>query len=127
MIVNLRNVIKLKRVIFLVLSVLLFISFCGCKGEETESRADVIINMPEDNSVNGYRVSAPQNSSITSSSNENKAEPTETKYCVNINSKVFHKISCSSVSTMKEENKAFFLNRDLLIDEGYTPCKRCNP
>ncbi len=120
----------MKKLIILLLCPIFILCLAGCEKKETVSRNEVVINMPEDNSVNGYRVSAPADTSSESkvtSSSQNKTEPTKTKYCANINSKVFHKISCSSVSTMKEQNKAFFLNRELLINDGYTPCKRCNP
>lgn len=117
----------MKRVIILVLAALLLFTFSGCEEKQTESRPDVVINMPVDDSVNGYRVSRPESSSSEKAESTDESLPTETKYCANINSKVFHKITCSSVPKMKEENKAFFLNRSILIDEGYTPCQRCKP
>ena len=49
-------------------------------------------------------------------------------YIANKNTKKFHYPSCSSVSDMKEKNKLYFDgSRDELIDQGYVPCKRCNP
>lgn len=121
--------INLKKLIILLLCPILILGLAGCETEDTVSRREVSINMPTDNSVNGYRVSKEETTSKneTSSKVTVQKENTKTKYCANINSKIFHKSSCSSVSKMKEENKAFFLNRDLLIDEGYTPCKMCNP
>lgn len=118
----------MKKIIICVLSILLLLICCGCNSENTDNRTPVTINLPTDDSVNGYRVSEPESSSEqTAESSKTETAQTETKYCANINSKVFHKITCSSVSNMKEENKAYFLDRSLLIDEGYTPCKRCNP
>ena len=35
--------------------------------------------------------------------------------------------SCSSVNKMSEKNKVFFSSRDEAINQGYVPCKRCNP
>ena len=50
------------------------------------------------------------------------------RYVVNTNTKKFHLPSCSSVDTMKEENKRVVTcTREELIEEGYAPCKRCNP
>ncbi len=96
--------------------------------------------MPKDNTVNGYRVSQPQtttsslpdviatdNVEIAQSNPSTSAQQSATKYCANKNSKVFHKANCSSVSKMKEENKAYFSNRAELITQGYSPCKTCNP
>ena len=121
--------IILKKLIILLLCPILILSLAGCEKEDTVSRKEVSINLPDDNTVNGYRVSKPETTSENETSSKvlSQKETGETKYCANINSKIFHKLSCSSVAKMKEENKAFFLNRDLLIDEGYSPCKMCNP
>ncbi|WP_312832386.1 ComEC/Rec2 family competence protein [Sedimentibacter saalensis] len=51
----------------------------------------------------------------------------ETNYVGNKNSLVFHKTDCSSVADMKESNKVFFTIRQNAVDQGYTPCGRCNP
>ena len=50
-------------------------------------------------------------------------------YAVNLNTKKFHYMSCSSVGDIIDENLAYCLitNRQLLIDEGYSPCGRCKP
>jgi DNA-entry nuclease len=49
-------------------------------------------------------------------------------YVANKNTKKFHSPSCGSVSDMKEKNKLYYDGtRDELINQGYDPCKRCNP
>jgi DNA-entry nuclease len=49
-------------------------------------------------------------------------------YLANKNTKKFHYPSCDSVTDMKEKNKLYFNGtRQELIDQGYEPCKRCNP
>ena len=49
-------------------------------------------------------------------------------YVANKNTHKFHYSTCKSVQDMKEENKVFHDgSRDELIEQGYTPCKRCNP
>ncbi len=49
-------------------------------------------------------------------------------YVGNKNTKKFHKPSCSSVKQMKDSNKKYFdCSRDEIIDNGYSPCGRCNP
>ncbi len=54
--------------------------------------------------------------------------PDEVTYVGNANTHKFHRPSCSSVDDMKESNKVFFYgDRQELIDNGYEPCKRCNP
>ena len=58
-------------------------------------------------------------------------ETTQSKqetYVLNINSKKFHKKDCSSVDTIKEENKKIYTGtRDELLEEGYDPCGNCKP
>lgn len=49
-------------------------------------------------------------------------------YIVNLNTKKFHKPSCSSISRMSEKNKKQYKRkRNSLINNGYEPCKNCNP
>ena len=51
-----------------------------------------------------------------------------TTYILNTNSHKFHYPSCSSVDQMKESNKQEYTGRrDDLIEQGYSPCGRCNP
>lgn len=49
-------------------------------------------------------------------------------YICNINTKKFHWPNCSSVFDIKEANKKIYTgNRESLISNGYTACKRCHP
>ena len=62
------------------------------------------------------------------SENATTQETCSTSYVANTNTKKFHYSSCSSVSDMKEKNKLYFDGtREALINQGYVPCKRCNP
>ncbi|MBO4418565.1 MAG: hypothetical protein J5789_01885 [Oscillospiraceae bacterium] len=59
---------------------------------------------------------------------ETTAGDAEITYIANLNSKKFHRPDCSSVADMKESNKLYFTGtRDELIEQGYQPCKRCDP
>ena len=49
------------------------------------------------------------------------------KYIGNSDSLKFHKPGCSSVSSMSQINKVFFLERIDAINKSYVPCGRCNP
>lgn len=54
--------------------------------------------------------------------------PAETTYILNTNTMKFHLPSCDSVGDIKEKNKKeVTAGRKELIEQGYTPCKRCNP
>ncbi len=49
-------------------------------------------------------------------------------YVCNTNSHKFHYPNCEAVRKMKESNKMYFKgDRQELIDDGYTPCRICNP
>lgn len=129
----------MKRILLLILvfSVLL----CGCSligTEKTASSAQITVNMPKDNTVNGYRKSyasslsagmpdsiSADNTAVGESVVQSQAKTKD--YCGNKNSKIFHKSSCGSVSSMKDENKIYFKNRDEFITNGYKPCSRCSP
>ena len=86
----------------------------------TESHAQITVNLPADDTVNGYRT---ENSKPAEPDNAVKTAD----YIGNSNSHVFHKPSCSSANTIKEENRVSFKSREDAVKSGYTPCKRCNP
>jgi DNA-entry nuclease len=49
-------------------------------------------------------------------------------YVICLSTGKFHRPSCSSVKQIKESNKKVYKGkRKNLINEGYVPCKRCNP
>ncbi len=53
---------------------------------------------------------------------------TDTVCILNTNTMRFHEEGCSSVKTIKAENKETFNGtRAWLIDNGYSPCGNCNP
>jgi competence protein ComEC len=65
---------------------------------------------------------------VTETASASSEETAEAAYICNQNTKKFHKPSCSSVKDMSEKNKLpVTLSREELINQGYQPCKRCNP
>ena len=124
----------MKKYIPILLTLILILSGCGKVTEkENLSTAEVVINMPADDTVNGYRTNENENTKTPQSisgaevtvddSNTNKSS---LNYCGNKSSKTFHKSSCNSVNTMKESNK-YYADRDTLISKGYHPCGKCKP
>jgi len=55
----------------------------------------------------------------------NAPAQTSAKYIGNINSKIFHLPVCKSLP--EERNRIYFESRDAAENNGYTPCKNCNP
>lgn len=60
---------------------------------------------------------------------ESTAEPSQTAdYICNTNTGKFHYPDCDSVNQMSEKNKLpVNTTREELINQGYVPCKKCNP
>lgn len=49
-------------------------------------------------------------------------------YVLNNNTRKFHYPDCTSVADIAPKNyEEFSGSRDVLIDMGFSPCKRCNP
>lgn len=68
-----------------------------------------------------------QTSTDTSSDTSSHSSSDSGGYVGNSNSGKFHHSSCKSVKKMSEKNKVFFSSRDEAINQGYVPCKICNP
>lgn len=49
----------------------------------------------------------------------------ESSYIGNGNSHKFHKPSCSYLPA--EQNRVYFSSREEAVNEGYAPCKKCDP
>ena len=63
-----------------------------------------------------------------SSETEQPSKTSEDLYVLNRNTKKFHRPNCSSVQDIKPKNKQEFSgNTKALIQQGYSPCKNCNP
>ena len=55
-------------------------------------------------------------------------EDTEQVYILNTSSKKFHRASCQSIKSISDENrKSYKGSRQTVINQGYEPCKNCNP
>ncbi|MBR1762183.1 MAG: DNA/RNA non-specific endonuclease [Eubacterium sp.] len=88
-------------------------------------------------SFNVYCYNAQPGIEIDYQTGDNKAGKTEyifddknskSTYIVNTNSKKFHKPACTAVEDMNPANKKEYKGtRSSLINNGYSPCKICNP
>lgn len=61
------------------------------------------------------------------SDGENLTVATDVYFVGNAKSDVFHRMTCSSVSKMKEANKVTLYTPEQAEDQNYKPCKNCNP
>ena len=54
--------------------------------------------------------------------------PAAYDFIVNRNTKKFHRTDCPNAADIKENNRLEYSGtREELIEQGYTPCKQCNP
>jgi hypothetical protein len=126
---------NMKRMFCLAFTVLICFNLAGCKSEDTDTISDIVINMPTDNTVNGYKTEEPvkeieekpDSVSSNSESNSTASESGEILYYANTNSKKFHKQSCRYSSMILNERLYISDNRQELIDSGYVPCLVCKP
>lgn len=82
----------------------------------------------QSSSYSSYSESSSQSNSYSSySENSNNNSNISTEFVGNKNSHIFHKKQCSSVNKMSDKNKVYFDNRESAVNDGYTPCSRCNP
>ena len=77
---------------------------------------------------------APQTEATESKEKESETEPVsesgepEVTYILNRNTRKFHQPNCPSVDDIKESNKIYSTEtREEILENGYEPCKRCNP
>ena len=73
---------------------------------------------------------ASKSEDMASGSEDTASEQDKTgaTYIINANSKKFHLPDCSSAADMDDKNKEYSDDsRESLIEQGYSPCKRCNP
>ncbi len=103
---------------------------CGCTNSNTNQQK-VVINQPNDNSVNGYRLENSYDDNVISGADVtiggNQTTITTVSYCGNKNTKKFHKTSCKFSINTKEENKVNFNSKEDFLNNGYSPCKICKP
>ena len=95
------------------------------KGEATTTRGT-----SGDAALSQYAASKGEaGASGTSGDSSSSASTAEQQtYILNKRSHKFHRPECDSVQSMSPSNKEEFTGlRQTLIDEGYTPCRSCNP
>ena len=66
--------------------------------------------------------------STPSQSEQTGSQGDEVNYVLNTNTKKFHEVDCSSVSSMSESSRKDYTgDRESLIEQGYDPCGSCKP
>ncbi len=130
----------MKRLIALTLSVMLILSLSGCgtTNKAADDDGTPTIVMPDSktaSTVNGYKQTDTDNTATEtepekapeSDANTTTSPEASTGYYANKSSKKFHISTCSYAKNIKSENLYATESRDELINDGYQPCKKCNP
>lgn len=98
----------------------------GGSWESTESEAATIGTQDDGGEATGGKSTGGE---ITDGEGMEQAQQVGNgEYILNTSTKKFHIPTCSSVKQMKASNKeSYHGSRESLIDQGYSPCKNCNP
>lgn len=116
----------MKKVLLILLCMIIFM--CGCANNLSETtKQDITINIPQDDTVNGYRI---DDSSMPDEIPASEVKPDNTTsftYCGNKNSKKFHKISCSYLKNTNDSNKVYYKTKEEFLENNFVACKHCNP
>ncbi len=103
---------------------------CDCNNQNSQ-KEHVIINMPDETESTEEKYNNSSQTVIDTPSISTEQSVTvdnqNISYCGNKNSKKFHKSTCGALKNTKDENKIYLKTRNDYINQGYVPCKRCNP
>ncbi|MBE6605465.1 MAG: hypothetical protein E7635_00285 [Ruminococcaceae bacterium] len=97
---------------------------------EESMRDDEIVSSSDSKAAIGAEAvaTAPATEDKTKEALVSQVSGKEITYVLNTNSEKFHKPDCSSVSTMKNENRRdFYGTREEVMAMNYDPCGRCKP
>ena len=93
--------------------------------EPAQTESDLEEGTVTDQETSPTIETAPVDATLQPASNNQNSEES---YVLNTNTHKFHKPGCSSVKTIKDENRQDYTgNRSDIISMGYEPCKKCNP
>ncbi len=104
---------------------LIFVLLTSCSTANISSHPDIVVNLPDGSMANGQ-------TSLPDSIDKNTvsiAEPdiTVDYYVGSSTTKKFHLKDCQWAQKLKEENRVYFSGYNEFIENGFTPCKTCNP
>ena len=88
--------------------------------------------MPEIEDDDREQIGSGSGSSSSDSDKENENNTTEpgveADFVHSVNSKKFHKADANCISRINEENRVYeYCTREEMIENGFEPCKVCNP
>ena len=98
------------------------------KGETNASGASNSSTSSNTAAGNGAQATASDSADTSGDPSSSASTAEQQTYIPNKRSHKFHRPECDGAQSMSPSNKEEFTGlRQTLIDEGYTPCKSCNP
>lgn len=93
-----------------------------------EGLAEIMYIPPSEFNPNtwSYGTTATPNHSTTTDTHTDDSSTTS-QYLGNSNTHKFHNSNCKSASKISQKNKVTFNTREEAVNQGYEPCKICNP
>ena len=124
----------MKKLLLLLVLVPVVVCLCSC-GEQTAdtktSASEFTVILPKDDTVNGYRTKKPLTEQEDNTSSDNKNNTSNQShsdgYFINTSTKKFHSQSCRYAKQGSKNGKNVTQSRQELVNQGYSPCKVCNP
>lgn len=111
-----------KFLLFIIATLLIVLGGCSKKPEYTEPNNTVVQypNSITKENLNGYK-------EVNKADQDSSQEQKNIMYYANIKSKKFHLPSCTYAKKLDEYNVRLESDYEVLINDGYIPCKVCNP
>ena len=130
-IIFLKEMMNVERIVLILLVASMLFLSCGCYENDNlnkeKEKTEVTVNMPTDNTVNGYRDKDFEKNTVVPANPVTVISSKDAKYFGNITTKKFHTPDCSVLKNTKSENLYYAIERDEMLSMGYSPCKKCNP
>ena len=103
---------------------------CGCDGGplyDVHYPKPVVVEPDQDTryTINGYKDTSVTSSKPSDETTSSDAQDSNEKIIGNRNTKKLHKLKCSYVKNLKEENADIFESLEDALLNGYTQCSRC--
>ena len=103
---------------------LLTLSACTADKENNSSRKEIEVFLPNGSIAEGEKMpGAISDESVTVESQK----PVVYHYVGSTTTNKFHLTGCVWAEKIKDENKVYMSSYNEFIENGFTPCKSCNP
>lgn len=115
----------MKKVISVFVALSLVFSICGCSKAKKEAWSSGYDAGYSEGYRVGYNKGYGEGSNGSNGNYKTEEPQKEEEYIGNVNTKKFHKSSCSYLPD--EDNREYFDTIEEAEDNGYKPCQKCNP